>query len=487
MTSSIATRACAALIAVALSWPGNAAELPDFGTPADAALSKSREAQIGRSVMLQLRNAGVVMDDPLLTEYITTIGSQLASRANDGTFSFEFFVAKDDQINAFALPGGFVGVNSGLILASETESELAGVLAHEISHVTQRHIARAAYDNQRTSIMSIAAMLAAVVLGASGNGSSDVSQGLLLGSQALAQQRQINFTRANESEADRVGMELLDSSGFDPNGMASFFEKLSKRYGLASQYVPALLQDHPVTSERIAEARGRARLLPAVTHTDSPNYSIAKARLVVLNAATPDAAMEAFRDKRTSRAIGDRYGLALASMRASLSDNAERLFRDLIVDYPSVIAFRIGQAEAMLAGGATDAAMKSYRESVRLFPRNIPLTISYAEALIAAGKPGEAHELLLDLLNNVPATPAQLRLIARAANAEGDVANAYFYLSYYYAAVGNLPLAIGQVRMALETPDVHAVDRARVKARLDQLLEYLPEEQRDLATTSGPQ
>ena len=196
-------KAWAATVALALVLPGRAAELPDFGSPADAALSKSREAQIGRSVMLELRNAGVVMDDPLLTEYVTTLGSQIASRANDGEFRFEFFVMKDDEINAAAFPGGFVGINSGLITSSETESELAGVLAHEISHVTQRHLARAAYDNQRMSIVSIAALIAAVVLGASGNASGQAMQGMMMGSQALATQRSINFTRANESEADR--------------------------------------------------------------------------------------------------------------------------------------------------------------------------------------------------------------------------------------------------------------------------------------------
>jgi beta-barrel assembly-enhancing protease len=482
MAASISKKTLAAALAVALALPLRAAELPDFGTPADTALSKSRESQIGRGVMLQLRNAGVVMDDPLLTEYVTTLGQQLASRANDGDFQFEFFVAKDDQINAFALPGGFVGINSGLIVASDTESELAGVLAHEISHVTQRHIARAAYDNQRTSIMSIAALLAAVVLGASGNVSGQAMQGMMLGSQALAAQRQINFTRANESEADRVGMELLSSAGFDPYGMAGFFDKLGKRYGGSNQYVPAILQSHPVTAERTAEARSRARTLPAVTHADSVNYALTKARIQVLSATAPEAAFDAFRGKKDSANPGDRYGLALASMRLNLNDNAEAAFKELIAQYPSVIAFRIGQAEALQAGGATDAAQRNYKESVRLFPRNIPLTISYAEALIADGKPAEAHELLLDLLNNVPATPPYLRLIARAANAEGDVANAYFYMSYYYASIGNLPLAIGQVRLALETPDVHTVDRARFRARLDQLLEYLPEEQRELAT-----
>jgi predicted Zn-dependent protease len=151
------------------------------------------------------------------------------------------------------------------------------------------------------------------------------------------------------------------------------------------------------------------------------------------------------------------------------------------------MAFRVGQAEAMAAAGATGAALDVYADAVRLFPRNVPLTISYAETLISAGRPAEAHAILLDLLNNVPATPPQLRLIARAANASGDVANAYFYMSYYYASIANLPLAIGQVRMALETPNANEIDRARFKSRLDELIEYLPEEQRDLATANGPQ
>jgi predicted Zn-dependent protease len=459
--------------------------LPDFGSPADATLSQDKEQQLGRSVMLQLRNAGVVADDPQLTEYIGTLGAQLASHANDGGYKFNFFLVNDERINAFALPGGFVGVNSGLILASENESELAGVLAHEVSHVTQRHIARSIYDSQRTSIVSMAAMLAAILLGAAADMPGDAMQGVVGASQALAMQRQINFTRANEYEADRVGMEVLSSAGFDPNAMSSFFEKLARRYGASAQYVPELLQTHPVTTERVAEARGRARQLPQTKATDSFGYGLAKARLLVLNARTAESAMALFESKRDSNTPADRYGLALASMRMALNDNAERIMRELAAEFPTVIAFRIGQAEALMASGLTDAAIKLYAESVRLFPRNRPLTISYADALIASGRAAEAHELLLDLLNNVEPTPEQLRLIARAANAEGDVGNAYFYMSYYYAAIGNLPLAIGQVRLALEAPDVHTVDRARFDARLEQLIGYLPEEQREQLARDG--
>ena len=453
--------------------------LPDFGTPADQALSKDNEVQLGRSVMLQLRNAGAIIDDPQLTEYIGTLGAQLASHANNGDYQFNFFVVNDNQINAFALPGGFVGVNSGLLLATENENELAGVLAHEISHVTQRHIARSIYDSQHTSLMSMAAMLAALVLGAATNMPSDATMGVVTASQAMAAQRQLNFTRANEAEADRVGMGVLASSGFDPSGMASFFEKIAKRYGSTIENVPELLQTHPVTSDRIAEARARARQLPTVHHEDSTGYALAKARLRVLEAKTPEAAMALFQDKTDSTAPADRYGLALAQMRVSLNDQAEQTFRDLATEFPTVIAYRIGQAEALMASGSKDSAMKVYAEATRLFPRNIPLTISYAEALIAAGRPAEAHKLLLDLLNNVEATPPQLRLIARAANAEGDTANAYFYMSYYYASIGNLRLAIDQVRLALESPNVQSVDHARFEARLKQLIDYLPDNERD--------
>jgi predicted Zn-dependent protease len=483
-------RALPAVLAVGIIAAGSARaaphdDLPDFGTPADAALSQSKEAQLGRGVMLQLRNAGVIVEDPELTEYIGTIGAKLASHANDGDYKFNFFLVNDESINAFALPGGFIGVNSGLILASENESELAGVLAHEVSHVTQRHIARSIYDSQRTSIVSMAAMLAAILLGAASDAGGDAMQGVVSASQALAIQRQINFTRANEHEADRVGMDVLAAAGFDPNGMSSFFEKLAKRYGTSMQYVPELLQTHPVTTERVAEARGRARQLPPVQATDSLGYGLAKARLLALNATTPEGALALFNPKRDSSLPADRYGLALSSMRMSLNDNAERIFRDLVAEFPGVIAFRIGQAEALLKSGLNEPALAAYAESLRLFPRNRPLTISYADALITAGRPADAHEILLDLLNNVEPTPEQLRLIARAANAEGDVGNAYFYMSYYYASIGNLALAIGQLRLALETPGVHTVDRARFEARLEQLMEYLSDEQREQLAREG--
>jgi predicted Zn-dependent protease len=242
--------------------------------------------------------------------------------------------------------------------------------------------------------------------------------------------------------------------------------------------VPEMLQTHPVSTGRIAEARGRARQLPRADYSDSLGYRLAKARIRALSASTPEAALATFAPVANSDDPADRYGRALALTRLGRNDEAERSFRQLVLAYPNVIGFRIAQAEALMADGLIDQAMSVYLEAEQLSPRNVPLVISYAEALIEAGEPKLAHDLLLDLLNNVPPTPEQIQLIARAANAEGDSVNAYHYMSEYYASIGDLRLAINQLRMALESPEVTPIQRVRFVARLNQFQDYLPDDDR---------
>ncbi|MCZ0954990.1 MAG: M48 family metalloprotease [Rhodospirillaceae bacterium] len=472
------------LLAAGVNAAAQTPNLPDFGTPADSVLNRSQEAQLGRGVMAQLRSAGAIMDDPIVTEYIQTLGARLAGHANDGDHRFEFFVVDDNAINAFALPGGFIGMNTGLILASERESEVAGVLAHEVAHVTQRHIARSIYSNQRNSILSMAAMIAAVLLGAAADANSQAMQGLITASQAAAIQAQINYTRANEHEADRIGIGTLASAGFDPTAMATFFEKLSRRYAFSSDRVPSFLQTHPVTSERVGEARERARLLPAVDVTDSVSYEVVKARLEVLSAPSEEAALEIFSKRMDAGgdSVADRYGYALILHRHSRHDLAQRMFSDLVEEFPGVIAFRIGEAEALIESYQTGLALARFEEAIELSPRNVPLTLSYANALIPAGYPAKAHDLLLDLLNNSTPTPEQFRLIARAANAEGDIGNAHHYMSHYYLSIGNLALAFNQIRMALESPGVNPVDRERFLTEFQDLEAHVSEQVRARAS-----
>jgi predicted Zn-dependent protease len=228
-------------------------------------------------------------------------------------------------------------------------------------------------------------------------------------------------------------------------------------------------------------------LLPAATHTNSMGYGIAKARLTIQQARSVSNARDIFasRLEQGNGDFSDRYGLALCQASLGLIDEADRTLTALVDQYPSIIAFWIGRAETLMLAGLVDAAMDVYIEANDLFPRNVPLAISFAESLINAGQPARAHALLLDLLNNVPPTPEQIRLIARAANAEGDVGNAYYYMGEYYLSVGNPALAMTQLRMALETPGINNVDRSRYDARLSQIVNAMPADQRRRMEQAG--
>jgi predicted Zn-dependent protease len=456
-------------------------DLPDIGSPADSILSREQELQIGRSIFRSLVDTGRVMNDPEIQEYIQDVGMKLASQAQDGDFRFKFFVVNDPAINAFALPGGYIGIHSGLLLATGSESELAGVLAHEISHVTQRHISRAVFANQRSSILTMAAMLGAILLGAVG-GSGDAITGAIATAQGIAAQQQINFTRANEYEADRVGVGVLAAAGFDPMGMPDFFETLARQTGPLASQAPEFLRTHPVTVNRIAETRERAATLPRPDVRQSTGYPLAQARIRVLTSPTPEKALAYFlgarQDPRQAGSLGTEYGVALARMELGQYRDARDLFRQLLAANPAVIPFHTGLAGAQLALGDSADALAGYDKAMKLFPRNTPLTVHYAEALLAAGQPKKSHAILLDLLNNVPPTAEQVRLIALAASAAGDTADAHYYMAEFHLLRGDVVMAADQLRLALSIPGLDNVQKARFTSRLAEIQEWLDREQR---------
>jgi predicted Zn-dependent protease len=468
----------AGLMAVAVALPAAEINLPDIGSPADALLSKNDENRLGRAIMREIRASGELIEDPLVTEYINEIGHRIAAQANaDGNHEFSFFVVDNDVINAFALPGGFIGVHTGLLEATRNEDELAGVLAHEIAHVTQRHIARSIHASSRQSILSTAIMLGAILVGAAG-GSSDAIQGAIAVAQGSAVQQQINFTRSNEYEADRVGISALAAAGFDPQGMGSFFEVISRGTSPSQAQVPEFLRTHPVTSARIAEARSRARSYPAVHTTDSINYGIARARMIVAGKDTPEDAVAYFEQEPYEyQSDVERYGRAVAYLRAGRALEANRIFEELASKDGEVIAYHIGLGDSLMAREAIGEAKQAYEYALDLFPRNLPLTIHYAEALLKIGEAKHAHNMLLDLLNNVPPTPEQVRLIARAAIDAGEVAEANYYMAEYRLMIGDLVGGINFLRQALRVPDLNEIQRIRFEARIDFIREFMSEEQ----------
>jgi predicted Zn-dependent protease len=458
-------------------------QLPEMGTAGGSTLSLEDEYRLGRMVMRGLRESGHVVDDPEISEYMQSLGLKLSSQAQDGNRTFNYFLVRDPQINAFALPGGFIGVHSGLLMETANESELAGVLAHETAHVTQRHIARSLENQSRTNLVSAAAMLAAILLGTVAGG-GNATMGAVSAAQGLAAQQQINFTRENEYEADRVGIGILAAAGFDPNAMPAFFDTMGRRTQLGPNGLPELLRTHPVTSSRIAESKARASHYPPVEVGESLSYSLMKERVRVLTTppgADPRDYYAATVGNEADATTAQLYGRALAQITAGDAAKAIPALEQLRAARPDVMQFHTALGQAQLAAGDVRGALATLEKARELAPRNVPVTMRYAEALMRASRPKRAHEVLLDLFNNVPPTQDQIRQTAMAANAAGDVADAYSYMAEYHLMSADLPLAINQLELALSVPNITEVQRRRFSARLDELREALPKERARLA------
>lgn len=454
-------------------------DLPDIGTPADSAISRSDEYQIGLMIVRGLRDQGQVLEDPEVNDYIQSLGSRIAAQAQDGGQRFQFFVVRDPSINAFALPGGFVGVNQGLVTATANEAQLASVLAHEIAHVTQRHIARSVRAQGRQSLASAAAILAAILIGAT-TGAPDAAQAGIAIAQGTAAQQRINFTRANEYEADRIGIGFLAAAGFDPFAMPDFFETLGRRSGLGGSLVPEFLQTHPVTSNRIAESRDRAGQIVRRVQPESPAYQYVRERVRVIGAPADADLRPYYAGLRERQALtpGQQYGEALARLQAGEREAAAGTLIELTAARQGSPMLEAALGQSLLAAGRPEQALETLRRALVIAPRNVPLSIRYAEVLMQVGRAKEAHAVLLDVFNNVVPTPEQIRLTALAASSAGDVGDAYYYMSEFHIASGDLPLAGKQLELALAAPGLTPVQRARYAARLKEIRDVLAENAR---------
>jgi beta-barrel assembly-enhancing protease len=455
-------------------------DLPDIGSPAGTIANLDEEYQVGRMIIRDLRDQNEIIEDPEVSDYIQTLGLRLASQAPDSSRQFHYFVIHEGDIQAEALFGGFIICNYGTILAADNESELAGVLAHETAHVTQRHLLRGILAQSHQSLETMAAMLGAIALGALGGGSAAIEGGVLA-AQGMGAQMQINFTRDQEYEADRVGMGYLAHAGFDPLGMPNFFEELTRRYGYGMSFVPRMLMDHPVTSERIAEARNRAAQMDRPKQIiESTDFALIKERLRVLTAAD-DFDLRGYYVGRVNMhdpPLASLYGQALAFVQRSHPADAIAVLQPLVNAHQGVIMLHTLLAQAQVAAGQVKEGLATFERAEVLFPRNVPLTVHYAEALIANNQAAKGLDRLLDLFNNVEPTPAQIRLTALAASGAGDAGDAYYYMGEYNLANGQLPLATQQLELALAAPNLTVVQRKRFLARLKEVRDVILEDRR---------
>ena len=458
--------------------------LPQIGEAGGDVISPQQEYVIGLQIINELRDTGAILDDPQLQQYIQDLGKQLSSHSDNPTLHFAYYVIDDDDINASTLPGGFIVVNSGLILLTQNEDELAGVLAHETGHVTQRHLARQLEDEKDHAFMNVATMLAAIVA-ASRASEPDVAVGALASAQASIIQHQINYTRGDEAEADRVGIATLARAGFQPRGMADFFAEMQKNSSLNGyDKIPEFLLDHPLDLNRMTEAENRAQQLHVAPRPDSRSYALMKMRLLAMqNNFGADQQLSDFQGLVDSAKgwdqVAARYGQALVYQKAGRYQDAVKAMRTLASQYDDVIAFRIGLADAQIHAGDMPAGIATYADAMKLFPDSAPLTLSYANDLIDAGKAQRAIALLMPLALDSNGDPEAVHLLAKAYDKNGNSADSHYYMSEYYLVNGLAAAAVDQLKIALATPGIDSVQKQRYRARLHRVEEEARADARD--------
>ena len=459
---------------------GSLQDLPSIGDSAGSVVSPEFERRLGQAVMRQVRQNTPLIQDPEVESYIQSIGYQLVANSDDNQLTFTFFVINNPQINAFAAPGGVVGINSGVILNSEKESELAGVLAHEIAHVTQRHMARTFEAASKFNMPMAAAVVGAILLGIA---NPEAGQAALAVVSGVGAQYQINFTRENEEEADRIGMQLLARSGFDPRGMPSFFERLQQSSRYYQGNAPEFLRTHPLTSTRIADSIARAEQYPRRDYPNSRNFELVRARLTVLAHENPADAIKIFEqqlaadDNRDKTAA--RYGYALALMKANNFPKAQEQLRILLKDDPENIAYLLAMGRLESAQRNFNAAVNIYREAMRLYPDYRPLVLAYARALLNTKQPLEARELLRKYARNNEPTLIHYDLLSQAEAETGSPAESAMAKAEYYYLSGETRLAIDRLKHTQHNTQLTYYQQERISARLQQL-EYELELEKEL-------
>ena len=441
--------------------------LPDLGDAAGETLTRAAEERLAEEFLRQIRGQLRLVDDPEVVDYVDRLGQRIAKA--DSERSYRFLVVDTPSVNAFAGPGGIIAVNAGLVVVTESESELAVVLAHEIAHVSQRHLAQLLERSELASLATLASVFAGIFL-ATQNPSA--GQAVLLATTAGAQHSALRYSREKEMEADRTGIALLHQAGFDPRAVPAFFQRFQEWQRFTAR-PPEFLSTHPITLSRIADARGRAERYEPRVYRESADYSLVRAKLRVRLADKPATAVAHFealvRAGGANTAEGDRYGFAIALMSANRYEEASTVLEDLRRDFPDRAAHRTAAAEAYSALGEDARALDLLAASAERFPDHRALVYGYGSALVRAGRVDEATALLRRFQRKHDTDATIHRLLGLAHQRAGRLAASHMALAEFHYRKGDLMSAIRQLDIALEDPAIDDYRAARAEARRQQL------------------
>src|SRR5450830_994922 len=446
------------------------ADLPELGDVSATVLSPLQEEKIGDQIMRSVLASDDVVSDSEINDYVTDLGYKLVSNGPDRSQNFKFFVVEDDSINAFAMPGAVIGVHTGLILAAENESQVAGVLGHEIGHVVQRHMARMFAQQKTDSILNIASFAGALLLALA---NPQLSAGALTSATAGSVQKQINFTRENEREADRVGLQIMADSGFDPHGMTDFFQILQKGTRFVEGTAPAFLRTHPLTTERIADVQGRVDQMASFRMVqDNPDFYYVRAKLLA-NRNSPAQAAELFKnsidEKKYNNEAAQHYGLAIALMRKNDLDGATKELAWLRANMSRHPMFETLAANILVARNQPAQAAKQYTDALAMFPTHRALIYGYAEHYLALNQIDNALKLIKEKQSIYPDDPYFYELMSRAYTMQGKDMLRHQAQGEAYVRRYDIPKAVEQMDLAVKAKDGDFYQQSIVEARLKEL------------------
>jgi len=448
----------------------NGLVLPELGDSTSSTFSSQQEYELGRAWLKMFRSQVKTVSDPLLQDYVEYLVYKLASYSQLKDRRLEVVVIDNPTINAFAVPGGVVGLHNGAFLSADNEAQLASILGHELAHLSQRHFARGVEQQQRSAIPTMAGMLGALVLAATSRG--DAGMAAMAATQAAAQQNQLRFSRENEQEADRIGMETLEKADYDPNAFASMFENMLAANRYAGRNPPEFLLTHPLTESRVSDARNRAREYPRKVYVDNLDFQLMRARVEVQLANNNSEALKKFkaRLKGQSRNLeADRYGLALAYAQAGQFKEAREQLAPLLQKDSRRMAYVVSDAQFDIAAGDSERAIEKLQAQLRVNPGNYPLAMTYADALLKSNQPQLAEAVLQEQVKLRPTDPTVWYELAETHGLAGNILGVHQARAEYFVLNGVLDKAEQQLNYALKLVQNDSITSTKIEERIRQI------------------
>lgn len=461
--------------------------LPDLGESSQVELSPFAERSIGQDVMNDIRlHEPTYLDDPEVAAYLNELGHRLTAQVDsDSRQDFEFFALNDPTVNAFAMPGGFIGVHTGLILLAQSESELAAVLAHEISHVTQHHMARQLRPQGQSQMIALLSMAAALI---AARNRPDLAQGAIMAGQGAAISTQLSYSRDFEREADRLGINLLERAGFDIRAMETFFGRMQQNYRLYEANAQSYLMTHPLTTERMADMANRIQQRPYHQAVDSPTFWLVRAKIAATTTPSVQDTIASFRSQLQVKKFGNEsaahYGLAIALERNRDYKGAEAELQVARKGGLATPMFETLAADLKLRQGDTAGAIATLKAAYAKYPASRAVVYMLIDDLINDGKPREALDITKRELKSYSSDYKLYEFAARSHAALGHVLAQHRSQAEAYANTGQYPAAIEQLMIAQKAPDGDFYERSQVDARLRELRQVEADKQREKGSES---